>query len=548
MIRIALRLHLAGIIGYTLFFASFALVEVTSYGQLTGSAGTGVDRLSFAAEMQVIGRQTSYLVDPPWHLEVLAGYLQWFLVGFFGTFYGVWALLAGTAAVRSDEEKGLVEQWLAAGVTPARMLFSRLLAFGVAAGASMLAVALFAVLVARAGGQDLPLAGTAEQVLVQLGPPLFVFGFGLALAQFLVSRRNALGIGGLVLGGLVLLNGFSRSVDYLRPYRWVSPFAYTDRSHAMTAGGGVDLAAAAVPYLAALALTGLAVYLASRRDLGAALVRIEPSDGPPVREASGNPLLRIPGLNVVWEQRLGLATWGFGVALYAVSNLPLAKPFVSFFTKASGTTLLQAQASFGVGARNPVLGFISKEWFTVATLLLCAYAITQVARWAADDVEGRLEMVLSTGLPRWRVILERGLGLLAGGPTIAAANVVGVQVGAAAAGIQLDLGRLVAASALMLPVALAFGAVGATIASWRPRVAMASLIGVLAASYFIPFMGVPIFHKLPPEWFLDLSVFQLYGSPLVDGPFWRGELILLAVALAGFAAALAAMQRREVGR
>ena len=77
---------------------------------------------------------------------------------------------------------------------------------------------------------------------------------------------------------------------------------------------------------------------------------------------------------------------------------------------------------------------------------------------------------------------------------------------------------------------------------------MGVLIAVLAVSYLIPLMGVPLFHKLPPEWFTDLSVFQLYGSPLVEGVSWRGFTILLAVAAAGFAVALGAMQRREVGR
>ena len=546
MIRIGLRLHLAGIVGYTAFLAFFAFIEVLSYGSLM--AGAGGDPAGFATEMSVIGRQVSYLVDPPRHLELLAGYIQWFLIGYFAIFYSVWALLAGNAAIRSDEEKGLLEQWRAAGVTPLRLIYGRLLAFAMAAAGSMLAVVLFALALTLLTGQTLPFGGSLLQAAGQLGPPVLVFAFGMLLAQFFSNRRSALGIGGMVLGGLVLLNGFSRSVDYLRPYRWLSPFAYSDRVHAMTPGGGVDPWSLAAPFAAALALSGVAAYLTTRRDVGAALIHRKPGNRPPVREAASNPLLLVPGLNVVWEQRVGLATWALAIALYAISNMPLVRPFTEFFTKASGVTRQQADVAFGIGARDPIVGFISKEWFVAATLVVCAYSITQVARWASDDVEGRLEMVLSTGVPRWRVVVERGAGLLAGATVIALGNVVGVLVGAASVGIRLDFGRVLEASLLMLPVAFAFGAVGAGVAAWRPRPAMGVLIAVLAVSYLIPLMGVPLFHKLPPEWFTDLSVFQLYGSPLVEGVSWRGFTILLAVAAAGFAVALGAMQRREVGR
>jgi len=542
MLRIALRLHRGGILGYTAFFCAYAFIEVVSYAALTSDKGT------FAAQLELIGRQTSYLADPPLRVDLLAGYLQWFLIGFFALFYSVWALLAGTGAIRSDEEKGLLEQWFAAGVTPARLVFSRLVAFYVAVLCSGALVALFALALAWLTGQDLPVGGLFLQLLVQLGPALTVFAFGMLLAQLFPTRRNALGAGGLIVGALVLLNGFSRSVDSLRPFRWISPFAYPDRTHAMTPAGGIDLTAAAIPYVAAVALAGLAAYLQRRRDIGAALVRTGVHAASAVHTPAGNPLLLIPAVNVLWEQRLGLAAWSAGIIVYAVANVPLAKPFVDFFKSGSSLTALQANVAFGMGGKDPVVGFISREWFEVAVILVCAYAITQVARWASDDVEGRLEMVLSTGVQRWRVVLERALGLLAAGAVIALANVVGVMVGAAISGVSLDVWRVVLASALTLPVALAFGAVGAVMAAIRPRVAMSVLIAVLAVSYLIPLMGVPLFHKEPPEWFLQLSVFSLYGSPLLEGVYWRGLTILLGAAAVGFAVALVAMQRREVGR
>jgi ABC-2 type transport system permease protein len=544
MTLIGLRLNAGAALGWGLFLGVFAFIEVFSYG----SMGTGPDHRSIVAQFQGMGNQTSYLVDLPHRLDLLAGYIQWFLVGFFGIFYSVWALIAGTGATRGDEEKGLVEAWFASGVSPYRLVFARLAAFTVAAGLSALAVVGLALLLARLTNQRLPAGGSVLQVVNQMGAPVAVFAFAMLLAQLLPTRRNALGVGGLVLGALVLLNGFSRTIDWLQPYRWISPFAYADFSHAMTPGVGVNLAAMAVPYLEAVLLATLAAYLNQGRDLGSAFFRVTPAEGPPVRDASANLLLAVPALNVLWEQRVGLAVWTLAIGAYAVSNVPLAKPFNKIFGQGSSADALQAKVAFGFSGKDPLLGFISQEWMQVACLVVSAYAITQVARWAADDAEGRLEMLLSTGLPRWRVVLERALALAAAAVVIALGNVVGVLLGGQVGGIGgLRPVSVLGASLLFLPVVLAVGGIGAAVAAVRPRLAMGILILVIAAGYLVPLLGVPIFHKVPPAWFLDLSIFQLYGSPLVDGIYWRGTFVLAAVIVAGFGAALLLMRRRDVG-
>jgi hypothetical protein len=45
-----------------------------------------------------------------------------------------------------------------------------------------------------------------------------------------------------------------------------------------------------------------------------------------------------------------------------------------------------------------------------------------------------------------------------------------------------------------------------------------------------------------------LSLFELYGKPLVKGVDWSGEWTIVAVAVVGLAVAATLMQRREVGR
>jgi len=185
-------------------------------------------------------------------------------------------------------------------------------------------------------------------------------------------------------------------------------------------------------------------------------------------------------------------------------------------------------------------------WFGgIAALLLAAYAITQVARWAAEDAEGRLEMTLSAPVPRWRVVVERAAALAAGSAVVIAAAGGATTITVSSQGIQLDGGRLVLAAILRLPFLMSFGGLGAAAASFRPRLAVAGLSTFAVLSYLLVGFG-PLF-KLPDE-ILNFSVFRLYGDPLAEGVYWRGLVVLLAVTLAGLAAALPAMNRREIGR
>ena len=66
-----------------------------------------------------------------------------------------------------------------------------------------------------------------------------------------------------------------------------------------------------------------------------------------------------------------------------------------------------------------------------------------------------------------------------------------------------------------------------------------------AASFFLLEFG-QVFGW--PAWLTRLSVFGLYGAPLVEGIAWPGLAALVGVSLAGFGAATLALARRDVGR
>ena len=85
-------------------------------------------------------------------------------------------------------------------------------------------------------------------------------------------------------------------------------------------------------------------------------------------------------------------------------------------------------------------------------------------------------MQLAEPMPRWRVLA--GARRRADRAIVTVISFVAMAVILAlapAAGIAVDVGKMLVATALLIPFALTFAAVGALLAGWRPRVAVVVL-------------------------------------------------------------------------
>ncbi len=111
-------------------------------------------------------------------------------------------------------------------------------------------------------------------------------------------------------------------------------------------------------------------------------------------------------------------------------------------------------------------------------------------------------------------------------------------------GIGFEIGRVLLPAVLLVPFTVAFGALGAVWTSWRPQGAVFVLTAVAVVSYFIQEV-TPLYGW--PDWLLDLSIFHLYGNPLVADPVWWRHAVLLLIATGGFAAAGHLARNRDVG-
>ena len=540
MFRITWRLQRTGLIGMSAFGIFYGILQAAAYNSAGGT--TAAARRAFGLQMETFGRQYSLILPLPHGVDTIAGFIQWRVYGALPVLFGIWALMSAAGATRGDEERGLIEQWLGAGVSRLRYVVSRFVGFTMSA---VIAVALTSTAIdagAAGAGSVLPLAPLFEVSLALVALTLTVYAITMTAAQLTESRGAAAGLAGLVVGVMFFVNGLSRSINSLRPVaQAISPFHYYDRSQPLSPGGTFDVAATLALFVSAGVLIGLAVWFMSVRDLGDPLIALPARRRPYTDRPSPNPLLRMPVLAAVYEQRLGVLAWAFGSAILAFYLSSVGRQTVDLIQGSPG---FRAYLT-AVGHGDPYVALTGFFWFGIALLLLAVFAITQVARWSADDNEGRLEMILSAPVSRTRVVRERAVALVLRLAIVVGVSSAALYLGGAAADIHVDVGSLTVASLVLIPFGLSFAAIGAVLASRAPRATVAVLVTFTFLSYLITQLG-PLLKW--PDWALKLSVFNLYGTPLTSGVDWTGLWIMTAITLLGFAMAALLMQRRDVGR
>lgn len=536
-IRLALRLGQWGLIGFAAVAFIFTFLNAVGFYAVAGH--TPAEREAFANSFAQIAAQLTVLLPPALRLDTVGGYTQYRAFGSLVIMFSIWALASASGAARGNEERGLVEVILATGVSRVRALGAHVAAFAIAAFVAALAASAGVMAGAIAGQESFPIVPALEAAVVLTAIAVSCYALVLLVAQ-LVPARMATGTAGAVLLALFLLNSLSRTFDSLHTLRWISPFRYYELSRPLPPGGNFDVTATLCLFAIAIVAWSLAALAFKRRDLGSPLLAFRAAARPPTYEPSRAPVWRLPIVRDLYDRRLGLATWAVGVAAIAALFVVLTKTIVQPLLSIPGLAIYFAAILHG-----PVYqAFLSSLWFGVAQLLIAGFAITQVGRWAAEDNDGRLELILSAPVSRTRVVIERALVVGLGALIIAAAGGAAVGIESYFQAIDLAGGRLAEASLMLVPVSLVFAAVGALLAARFPRAAVGMLGSLAFASYLMLQIG-PIL-KLP-DWVQDLSAFKLYGRPLTEGIDRVGLAIMVAIVLAGFWAAAVVMQRRDIG-
>jgi ABC-2 type transport system permease protein len=534
--RLLLRLHRIGLIAMAYFGIFYVLVNSAAFPIFAGK--THAAQEAFGHSIIVLGAQFTWLLPAPVRPDTAAGYLQWRGYGFFAIVFAAWGLMSACGAVRRDEDRGLVEVWLAAGSSRLRLLVTRT-AFFAALSAEIVTLAGAAGwLGCVIAGSPADVAGLVGENAALWGLTLACFGIGLLISQLAADFRAAASAGSALLLLMFLLDGIGRSSIHPAPFTDISVFHLFNQANAIAPGGSFDLSATLLLFALAAAATALASIAFVRRDLGTGLIRTRRRGAPETHDVSSNPLLRIPVVRGIWIRRVGALAWTGGMAVAAAAVVLLVNVTATFF--ASTPSLAPYLRGLPGGVHTVLLALI---WLSFAQALVAIFAIGSVSRWASEDSSGVLEMQLAEPRSRWAVLRERAGELTVTLAVMAFASMAVILALAPAESIPVDVGKLLNATALLIPFALTFAALGALLAGWRPRVAVVVLSTIAAISYFVFELG-PLFKW--PAWAENLSVFQLYGTPLITPVFVGGLIAMLAIVVVGFGSAGLVLARRDV--
>jgi ABC-2 type transport system permease protein len=533
----ALRRGRWGIVGFSLAALVLNFVQALGFYQIAGH--TPGERAAFGASMTTLAAQFVALFPAPIRPDTVGGYVQFRGFAPLAILFSAWALASATGSARGDEERGVVEAELAAGVPRPALVASRLAAFAIAIiVAAAAAGAGFVFAVAR-GGDTVGARGVVEACMLLVAVGLSSYGLCLLAAQ-LVTDRAAAAVGGALLLALFLANSLSRVFPQLVTWRWLSPFHYYELSQPLPPGGTFDARGLVVPLGVAIIATALAALAFSGRDLGAALFPLPVVPHRPSNSASRVPFWTVAVLRGIYERRAGLLGWCILMAVIAAVFVALTRTIVQVLL--SVPALLPYLSIFVHQQLYPaVLGY---TWFDVALLLFAALAITYVARWAAEDGDGRLEALLSAPESRAALVVERTAVLAAVALAIAAVSGIVLFYASHLAGIDLNPQHLAAACVVLIPFVLVFAGAGSLLTAWNPRAAVALLGAFAFASYLDDELAT--IYRLP-GWLQSLSAFKLAGTPLLDGVEGRNLAILLLLAAVGLGSSILLMERRDVG-
>jgi len=452
-------------------------------------------------------------------VDTIGGYAT-FKIGIFIFLIAIWPLLAGSRMLRGEEDRGSMDVLLSLPRPRLRVALENLAAMWTA----LLVIGVLIGLVAFAGGKKFGADfGLGDGLLFGLNLALICAVFGglaLLISQFTQERGPAAGWTAGLLLVFIVLDMVHRVVPSTEWISRLSPIYYYNLSKPLVPGHGADAGAMAVQLALAALLSGAAVWLFARRDVGGTvalprwlrLPERAPSRALPIGDWSLHSVyarsLGTIAMPTLWWTLL-IAGWA-GWVVYVVQ---LMEAKLSSLLSGS-PAVVNLIKNLGGADATVNAGFLS-AMFIFLPLFLMAFAVTQVNRWSADEQDGRLDLVLAAPQRRLGVLLGRFAALATATVVIALITLLVSAVAAAVSGLTLDAGNLTAATLGMIPLGLLIAAIGYLASGWLRTAADTGLLSfVLAAWFFISFIGPEL--KLP-ETTLRLSAFYYYGTPLLHG-------------------------------
>ncbi len=503
-----------------------------------------------AAKAAIVSLGSSFAwIAEPIKIDTAGGYATW-KYGITILAVVIWPLLAGTGMLRGEEERGSMDVLLSLPRGRLRVALEKLAAMWTGLLAMGLVIGLLAFAGASKVSSDLSL-GAALAFGLNLSLICGVFGsIAVLVSQFTQERRTASGLTAGILLIAIVVDMVHRVVPNTVWLSQLSPVYYYNLSKPLVPGYGINFGGILVMIGLSVILSGAAIWLFTRRDVGGVV-------GAPglmhLPQRSPQPTRALPqsdwSLRSVYSRSLGMIAtstfwWTLAIAGFSAWMVVIVKQ-----TAAQLKSLLQDSAALADflklgGSDSTTNASLFSAFFIFMPVLLMAFAVTQANRWSADEEDGLLEIVLSTPQRRLSVLLGRFAALATATIFISVLTLVATAATSAATGVILDGGNLAAATLSMIPLGLLVAAIGYLFAGWlRAAVDTGLLSFLLVIWFFISFVGPGL--KLPDAT-QKFSPLYYYGTPLLHGVQMADLLVIVAVGAVALAVASYRFGRKDI--
>jgi len=539
-----LRDYRIAILGWGIGMGLLVFVVLSSFPSL-------VETPQARASLVSLGPAFAWIAEPI-KIDTPGGYAT-FKYGFTILVIILWPLLASSRMLRGEEEWGSMDVLLSLPRGRIRVALEKLAAIWTA----LLAMGLLIGLLTFAGGLRVNADfGLGDALLSGLNLVLTAAVFGaiaLLISQFTQERGTATGITAGLLLIFIVLDMVHRVIPNTEWISRLSPVYYYNLNKPLVPGYSFDPAAMLILLALCILLSGVSIWLFARRDIGGTIaiphwLRL------PERAARPEQALPVDAwsLRSVYTRGLGMMVvpafwWTLGIAGFSAWMVVVVKQTESQLATIFESSPLLKDLITKVGGGNVATNAtILSALFTFLPLLLMAFAVTQVNRWAADEEDGRLELVLATPQPRLNVLLARFAALTTVLVIVGVLTLAATELASLATGVKLDGGNVAAATLSMIPLALLVAAIGFLFSGWlRTAVDTGLLSFLLVIWFFITFVGPELNW---PDGVQRLSAFYYYGTPLLNGLSLGNMLLVLAVAVVALALASVRFMRKDIGR
>jgi ABC-2 type transport system permease protein len=531
--------------GILVWGIGLGLLVAVGASQYSALLGTGAARTQTVAELTKVLQSFSFLTGEVVPIGTIGGFITVRVLSIVPLLLSFWAAIVGVGLIRGEEHAGPMEVLLSTPQSRTSVLTQKTAALLVAILVCAFFLGLGIWVGVEISGESLPAEGTVLAVL-NIATLVFFWGAaGLLVGQLVGQRRKASGITVGLLVATYFINNLLEGVDSLKGLAWLLPFHYYSVNKPLVPERTLEVG----PWLALIAFSAVAIALTAfffaRRDIGAAFPiirsRQRASRGPsPFSMAL---LGSIFGKNVLDLIGPTLA-WGLGIGIYGVIEVATTNELLEPMRQMIRNAPWLGSVLGGVMTGATYLSF---SFFAFLPAILAIYAISQIEDWSSEEEEGRMEMLVSMPVPRWQVLLSKYAAVTLSLVVILAIVGVFVLASAPPSGVDLDTGSVATALFMVLPATLIVIAFGLALATWlkRPGAATPITIATVAAMFFLQSLG-SVFKW--PEAVLNLSVFHLYGQPLVQGIAWGGLTALVLGTLLFAGGSFAGFARRDIAK